>query len=236
MAVSQEALDELAVLAGVVLMAPDLNETLAEICRIATRAVPNAEGASVTTLGEGTPIAVASDDWAKDLDEMQFAEHEGPCLDAFRTGNVFRIRDFNSDNRWPSYSMRALERGAISMISIPLSAQGTLVGALNLYARRADAFDAEAASVAQVVAGHVGLASQVSAAFFRHRDLAEQLAEAMRSRAVIEQAKGVLMAQHRLDAESAFDFLRTTSQNANRKLRDVAADVVGLAMKGEPLS
>ncbi len=236
MAVSQEALEELAALAGVVLMAPDLSETLGEICRIATRAVPNAEGASVTTLGEGTPAAVASDAWAKDLDEMQFVEHEGPCLDAFRTGNVFRVRDFNSDTRWPSYSMRALERGAVSVISLPLSAQGSLVGALNLYARRPDAFDAEAASVAQVVAGHVGLASQVSAAFFRHRDLAEQLAEAMRSRAVIEQAKGVLMAQRQCDAETAFDFLRTASQNRNRKLRDLAADVVAWAAKGESLS
>jgi transcriptional regulator with GAF, ATPase, and Fis domain len=233
MPVPEEALDELTALAGVVLVATDLSDTLSEICRIATRAVPNAEGASVTTLGEGTPSAVASDSWSKDLDEMQFAEHEGPCLDAFRTGNVFRVRDFNSDTRWPSYSMRALERGAISMISLPLSAQGTVVGALNLYARQPDAFDAEAASVAQVVSAHVGLASQVSAAFFRHRDLAEQLAEAMRSRAVIEQAKGVVMAKQQCDADAAFAFLRSESQNSNRKLRDVAADVVALATEGD---
>lgn len=226
---SDEALEELVALAGVVLVATDLPETLAEVCRIAIRVVPGAEGASVTTHREGGPAAVGSDPWSQGLDETQFLEHEGPCLDAFRTGNVFRVRDFAKDNRWPSYSEQALARGAHSMLSLPLTAHGNLIGALNLYAREAEAFDAEAASLAHVVAGHVGLASQVSAAFFKHRDLAVQLADAMRSRATIEQAKGVLMALHGCDADAAFDLLRTESQHGNRKLRDVAVDVVARA-------
>lgn len=233
MAVSEESMQELISLAGVVLVATDLPQTLGEICRIAVRAVPGAEGASVTTHREGAPAAVASDEWAQGLDETQFAEHEGPCLDAFRTGNVFRVRDFTSDNRWPSYSEQAIARGAASMLSLPLSAQGNLIGALNFYARKPNAFDSEAASVGQVVAGHVGLASQVSAAFFKHRDLAEQLADAMKSRAVIEQAKGMLMARHSIDADAAFDMLRSYSQNSNRKLRDVAADIVDGATRHE---
>lgn len=226
MPVNDDALQELAALAGVVLVATDLPETLGEICRIAVRAVPGAEGASVMTLPEGRPVAVSSDEWSRSLDELQFAEQEGPCLDAYRTGNSFRVRDFTSDSRWPSYAGQALSRGAQSMLSLPLMAQGNLVGALNLYARQPNAFDAEAASLAQVVAGHVGLASQVCAAFFRHRDLAEQLAEAMRSRAVIEQAKGIVMAQQRCDADTAFGILRTASQNTNRKLRDIAVETV----------
>jgi GAF domain-containing protein len=218
--------EALAALAGVVLVATDLSTTLEETCRIAVRAVPGAEGASVTTFPEGRPVAVASDDWARTLDELQFVEHEGPCLDAYRSGNAFRIRDLREEGRWPFYSVRAVERGALSMTSIPLTAQGNVVGALNLYSRTADAFDAEAASLAQVVAGHVGLASQVSAAFFEHRNLAEQLAEALRSRAVIEQAKGILMADRHCDAETAFDVLRELSQRSNRKLRDVAHALV----------
>jgi GAF domain-containing protein len=218
--------EELAALAGVVLVATDLSTTLAETCRIAVRAVAGAEGAWVSRFTEGRPVAVASDDWAKTLDELQFVEHEGPCLDAYRSGNAFRIRDLREEGRWPFYSVRAVERGALSMTSIPLTAQGNVVGALNLYSRTADAFDAEAASLAQVVAGHVGLASQVSAAFFEHRNLAEQLAEALRSRAVIEQAKGILMADRHCDAETAFGVLRELSQRSNRKLRDVAHALV----------
>ena len=231
MAVPDEALEELAALAGVVLVTTDLAHTLGEICRIAVRAVPGAEGASVTTHREGAPAAVGSDDWSQQLDETQFEEHEGPCLDAFRTGTVFRVRDFSTDNRWPSYSEQALKHGAVSMLSLPLSAQGNLIGALNLYSRKPEAFDSEASSIAHIVAGHVGLASQVSAAFFKHRDLAEQLADAMRSRATIEQAKGVLMALHNVDADGAFDLLRTESQHSNRKLRDVAAEVVARARR-----
>ena len=231
--VPDEALEELAALAGVVLVTTDLPNTLGEICRIAVRAVPGAEGASVTTHREGGPAAVGSDPWSQDLDETQFVEHEGPCLDAFRSGTAFRVRDFTSDNRWPSYSEQAIARGAASMLSLPLTAQGNLIGALNLYSRQPNAFDSESASIGHIVAGHVGLASQVSAAFFRHRDLADQLAEAMRSRAVIEQAKGVVMARQHCDADAAFNALRAESQNSNRKLRDVAAVVVARATKGD---
>jgi GAF domain-containing protein len=223
---TDDALQALSELAGIVLVARDLPETLIEACRIAVRAIPGTAGASVTTYPEGRPGAVASDDWAQDLDELQFEEHEGPCLDAYRTGTAFRVRDFETDSRWPSYRLQALSRGARSMISLPLTAQGNVVGALNLYSREPEAFDAEAASLGLVVAGHVGLASQVSAAFFRHRDLAEQLAEAMRSRAVIEQAKGVIMAAQRCDADAAFDVLRSRSQRENLKLRDVAQSIV----------
>jgi len=230
--ISEDALDAITELAGIVLVTEDLSKTYVEMCRIAVRAVPPAVGASVTTYPEGRPAAAASDPWAQDLDELQFEEHEGPCLDAYRTGNAFRVRDFESETRWPFYSQQAVRKGARSMTSVPLTAQGNVVGALNLYSRSADAFDAEATALAHVVAGQVGLASQVSAAFFRHRDLAEQLADAMASRAVIEQAKGVIMADRRCDADAAFAILREMSQRNHRKLREIARDVVENVSRG----
>src|SRR4051794_9792334 len=191
MAMSDEALRAMTSLTGVALAHSELEETHREICRIATRAVPGAEGASITTFPQGRPIALASDDWAQNLDELQFEEHEGPCLDAHRTGNAFRIHDLKAETRWPSYVPRALDQGARSIMSLPMAAEGTLIGALNLYSREPEAFDAEAASIGEVVSAHAGLASQVTAAFFRHRELADQLSDAMQSRAVIEQAKGI---------------------------------------------
>ena len=229
---TDDAFEALTRLAGIVLVADDLANTYVEMCRIAVQAVPPAIGASVTTHPEGRPAAVASDSWAQELDELQFEEQEGPCLDAYRTGNAFRVRDFATETRWPFYSKQATRKGAASMVSVPLTAQGNVVGALNMYSRSADAFDAESTALAHVVAGHVGLASQVSAAFFRHRDLAEQLADAMTSRAVIEQAKGILMADRRCDAETAFAILREMSQRDHRKLRDVARDIVGNVSRG----
>jgi len=229
MAMTEDGLRALTSLSGVALTRSDLGETLREICRIATRAVPPAEGASITTFPSGRPAALASDDWAQNLDELQFEEHEGPCLDAYRTGNAFRIHDLKSEARWPSYVPRALDQGVRSIMSLPMAAEGSLIGALNLYSRDPQAFDAESASVGEIVAAHAGLASQVSAAFFGHRDLADQLSEAMSSRAVIEQAKGILMAVHRCDADQAFRHLVGMSQNSNRKLREVAEETVKTA-------
>jgi GAF domain-containing protein len=230
---SDEALQALADLAGVALDQADLTSALEEICRIAVRTVPGTEGASVTTFSKGRPAALADSPWAQELDELQYVEHEGPCYDAYRTGTIFRVRDLAEDTRWPSYLPRATETGARSMVSLPLSAEGKVVGALNLYSRTADAFTADAVSLAEIIAAHAGLASQVAAAMFGHRELAEQLGVAMRSRAVIEQAKGILMGARRCDADTAFNLLAELSQNSNRKLRDVAQALVDEAVTGE---
>ncbi len=205
----------------------NVQEMLTEVCEIATRAIPNAEGASLTAFSEAGPGAVAySDDWAKALDEMQYAEHEGPCLDAARTGLVFRIRDMRDEARWPSYMPRAAEHGALSMVSMPLTSESKTLGALDVYARVPDAFGPVQVSIAEIVAGHASLASQVAATLFRHREVAEQLKDAMLSRATIEQAKGIVMAQQPCTPDQAFTTLVHYSQVENRKLRDVAAALV----------
>lgn len=214
-------------LTGVVLEHEDLHGALSEICRIAVRAIPAAESASLTSLSEAGPLAVAaSDEWSEALDQLQHAEREGPCLDAARTGAVFRVRDMAHEQRWPSFAPKSAERGVGSMVSLPLASEGKTIGALNVYSRATDAFDAEAVTIAEILAGHASLASQVASALFHHRQLAEQLREAMVSRATIEQAKGVLMAQSRVDADTAFDMLRSASQHQNRKLRDLAREIV----------
>ncbi|MCW2605443.1 MAG: histidine kinase [Frankiales bacterium] len=225
--ISEDGLRALTALSGVVLAQEDISSTHDEICRIALRVLPQADGSSLTSFtDEGPKAAAASDDWARELDELQFVEHEGPCLDCVRTGNVFRVRDLGADGRWPNWSPRAQERGARSIISLPLAAEGRRVGALNLYSRRPDAFDAEAASLAEIVAAHAGLATQVAASFFSHRELGEQLRQAMESREVIEQAKGIIMGARRVDADEAFTVLVELSQRSNRKLRDVAQALV----------
>jgi GAF domain-containing protein len=233
MSVSDEAMREISALSAVVLSQTDIHALLEEICRIAIRAVPGAEGASVTTIDRGRPATIAVDDWSRALDELQFAEHEGPCLDAYRTGTAFRLRDITSDTRWPSYLPKAASEGLRSMLSCPMGTEGGIIGAVNLYSRETDAFDVEAASLAEIVAAHAGLATQVGAAFYGHRDLADQLSEAMLSRATIEQAKGVIVALRRRSPDEAWDALVRISQRTHRKLREVAADLVDQAAKGQ---
>jgi hypothetical protein len=112
------------------------------------------------------------------------------------------------------------------MISIPMTTEGLVIGALNHYAKAANAFDGDAVSIAEVVAAHASLASQVAAAFFGHKHLAENLAEAMRSRATIEQAKGIMMQRSHCGPDEAFDQLVELASSSSRKLRDVATAVV----------
>jgi GAF domain-containing protein len=136
------------------------------------------------------------------------------------------VRDLATDSRWPSYAPRAAEHGARSMVSMPLTVEGKVLGALNVYSREPDAFSPEEVSIAEVIAAHASLAMHTATALKEHRSLSEGLRDAMQSRAVIEQAKGILMAQRKVTAEAAFDLLREASQHRNTKLRLVAEQVV----------
>jgi GAF domain-containing protein len=223
----EEIVAELHALAGVALAHDDLGEALSEVCRIATRSVGGADGATLTTFDASGPQAVAaSSEWAKELDEMQYAEHEGPCLDAARSGMIFRVRDIATEVRWPSYIPRAQEAGAMSMVSMPMTIEAKTIGALDVYSRKSNAFDAEDVSLAEIITGHASLATQVAASLHGHRDMAEQLQTAMASRATIEQAKGIIMGAVGCGPDTAFERLVQQSQHENRKLREIAEELV----------
>ena len=235
MVFTDDSLRQLSALAGAVLGQDDLSSTLQEVTRIAVATLLGGAGASITGFRDGHPSVVATDsEWSRQLDELQYEEREGPCLDATRTGNVFRVRDLREDSRWPFYAQRAVALGALSMISLPMSSEGRVVGALNVYSRQTDGFSAEEVALGELMAAQAGIAMQVAASFFQHRDLALQMQQALSSRAGIEQAKGVLMAARGCTEEEAFTILVELSQSSNRKLRDVAAAVVEQTRSRQP--
>ena len=220
-------------LAGVMLSEPDLPSALRRVTAVATEVVQHCDGASLTMRADGVPAAAAADgEWALALDELQYREQEGPCLDCLREGSVMRVRDLGDDQRFPVYGEKAAALGGRAVMSLPMAADGRTVGALNLYSRSPDVFDAEALAMGELLAAHAALAVQAAAAFYSSRDLADQMREAIASRAVIEQAKGVLMAQRGCTSDDAFALLVAASQRANRKLREVATAVVDGASRG----
>jgi GAF domain-containing protein len=222
-----ESARDLSLLAGVMLSEPDLPSALRRVTELAAGIVPQCDGASLTMRKEGRPVAAAADDeWATHLDELQHREQEGPCLNCLREGTVMRVRDLAVDSRFPTYGPRAAERGARACLSLPLAADGRTVGALNFYSRQPDVFDGAALALAELLAAHASLAVQASTAYYSNRDLADQLREAITSRATIEQAKGVLAAQQGCTPEEAFQLLVSASQRSNRKLREVAQALV----------
>jgi GAF domain-containing protein len=227
---SHETALELAKLSGLALSEPDLDTALVAITRVAVTVVGACDGASLTMRSRGVPSApLASDEWAVAMDALQFVEQEGPCLECLREGSIMRSRDLRTDGRFPNYGPKAAELGARSAMSMPLSADGRTVGALNLYSRRVDAFDSESVAVAELLAAHAALAISAATAYYSSRDLADQMRQALESRAVIEQAKGVLMAQQGGKPDEAFGRLVELSQRTNRKLREVAQSIVDAA-------
>ena len=199
----------------------------AAVTRTAVRRVEGATAGSITTLRSGRFETVgATDERAARADAIQYELGSGPCLDALLEDNLYRPNDLRADQRWPEYGARLAEQvGFVSMLSYRLHtelAASELIAGLNLYADRPSAFDATAVEVGLLLATHGSLA--IAAAFNRER--ADNLERALRTSRDIGVAMGVLMTQHKITRDQAFNLLRIVSQNSNRKLHEVAV-VVG---------
>lgn len=219
-----------AALAAVVVGAEPLGAVLARIAEQAAETVPGADDVSVTLLQRDRARTVAfSGDGrlAAALDERQYEDGFGPCMDAAATGQVIEIVDTASDPTYPSFSRQARRHGVTRALAVGMPTAHDTSGALNIYASGpAGRFDQAARDAATALAGFAGIALLNTSLYAGAVDEVAQMREAMASRAGIEQAKGILMHQHRCSAEEAFDILRIMSARSNRKLRDVAREVV----------
>ncbi|MDH6462983.1 GAF domain-containing protein [Micromonospora sp. A200] len=203
-----------------------LDAVLTRIAQVARDGIPGAAEVSVTLVhGTEATTAAYTGDLALRLDEWQYEQGRGPCLDAATTGTVMIVADMATEGRWPEWARRAREAGAGSSMSIGLPIQEAVVGALNVYGTRPGAFD-EVAEAAQTFADHAAVALANAHLYDSTANLAQQMQSAMHSRAVIEQAKGIIMGQRRCSADEAFAILAKVSQNSNRKVRDVAEALV----------
>jgi GAF domain-containing protein len=208
----------------------DLNGVLQTIADLAKRSIPGASEVSVTLVrGKGTHTAAFTGDLALDLDETQYESGHGPCLDASAASATMSVPEITTETRWPQWAARAREIGVNSSLSIGLPVQDTVTGALNIYATKPDAFDDDAIILGQTFAGYAAVALANAHLYDTTASLAQQMQAAMDSRAVIEQAKGIIMADRRCTADQAFSILTKLSQDTNRKLRDVAAALVARA-------
>ncbi|MCW2617067.1 MAG: uncharacterized protein JWR28_216 [Modestobacter sp.] len=213
-------------LARVVMVDRGLDEVLTEIVQIARRAIPGSEASSITLIREDRGFTAAFDGQiAMDADELQYERGYGPCLDAGRSGALFVVQDMKSEDRWPDYAAHVAELGVRSSLSVPLPFQGATIGALNNYSRHAGAFGEVDVTIGEEVAAFVAIAVGNAEAAARATDDVANMRRAMASRAVIEQAKGILMERYKITAEQAFTLLTHASQRSNVKLRDIAEEL-----------
>ncbi len=170
---------------------------------------------------------------ARDLDAALQHPPAGPALAAIRDGRDVQVA-LPSD-RWPQLSRRAIELGLQSIWSLPLTHSGSCHGALTVYAASPEPWSDPRSGATRVVAALAALevANAEAAADLAHGNAT--LREALETRTVIGQAQGILMARQKIGAEDAFDILRRASQRTNRKLRDIAAEMVaGVASPPAP--
>jgi GAF domain-containing protein len=219
---------------GVLLNEQTVDRILGLVTELTERTVRSASAVSVTLVQEGKPFTPnASDPVARRLDEAQYGADEGPCLTALterRTVNT----PIDDDRRWPAFTRAAQDDGISSVLSVPLTVRDKPLGALNVYSPDARAFDDVEQATTSLLAQQGAAVLANAVAFADATALNGQLLEALATRDLIGQAKGILMAREHCDAEAAFDILRRASQRVNRKLRDVAADLVASAAQDPP--
>ncbi len=215
-------------LARVALLDRSLDDVLTEITHIAREAIPGADATSITLMrGDRAWTAAFAGQLALDADEMQYEKGHGPCMDAGRTGLILRSDDMRVEERWPDYAARVVPRGVLSSLSVPLPYQGATIGALNNYSGQARAFGDQSVARAQEVADTVAVAIMNADSHAEATSKAENLRKALDSRKVIDMALGIIIARYDCSADGAFAILTRASQNQNRKLRELAAVVVG---------
>jgi GAF domain-containing protein len=232
--VSSDVAVSVAELQRLLLETQGIEEFLSGMAGLAARLLPDGLSCGMAVEAGGKPITAAcSDEVASQVDEVQFLIGEGPCPDALRDQCVVSVEDTAGTTAWPGFAPHAAAYGVRSCLCLPLASGGRAIGALNLYSPVPRAFGAAERQRAEEFAGHASGALAVASRLAAYTALIDQLRASLASRAVIDQALGVIMGQERCTQAEAFGVLRVASQQRNIKLRDLAAEIV-TEVSGEP--
>jgi GAF domain-containing protein len=198
-----------------------VDEVLSDVTSTATELIPGADTAGVLLVGKGGRFdsLAGTSDLPLRLDELQMTFKEGPCVEAALDELIVRTDDFRFEERWPKYSAAVVEIGVLSGLSFKLYTSDRTAGALNLFAFKPSAFDAQDETIGVVLAAHA------AAAILASRQ-GEQLESALSTRDRIGQAKGIIMERFGVDDVRAFEMLRRLSQDSNTRLVDIAQRVI----------
>lgn len=234
MSSSDEAADHRAdgELSEFLLAEASLEELLEYVVTLARRSVPGADSVTISLSGDhGYETPTATDELGLDLDQAQYELDEGPCVQALKSHEVVCFQVERRDP-FPRFAEAAASKFVSAVLSTPLHAGGKGIGALNMYSGTVAEFPADQVETARLFAQQAGVILANGLAYNTSVTLNTRLQEALLSRDVIGQAKGLLMAKEGCSGEEAFGRLRVMSQRENRKLRTVAQDLVEGHEKG----
>lgn len=227
----------LADLAEMVSDVDDLQDVLAQVAGFALAAIPGADGTGVTLVRSTERASTVlnwsvTSDFVREIDHLQYEVcGEGPCLTAMQTQRALVSGSLGSDIRWPRFGGRVARLSVHSALALPLQVRGTVVGAINVYARDRDAFSEHAVSLGERFAGPAAVTVHNTRRLHAARDHAAHLQTALGSRTVIDQAIGIIRSRSGGTEQEAFDRLRQISQAENVKLSLIAQRLVEEAVR-----
>jgi GAF domain-containing protein len=220
-------------LSKIMLDGQQLSETLGRVAELAKQTIPGAAEVSVTLMQDSRVFSVVfTGPLASQLDERQYEAGFGPCMDAALSGGTVTIEDTADDPTYPDFGRLAARQGITHTMSIGLPVPRQTIGALNVYGIGDAFFDAATQELATAFASYAAVAVANAGVYASTATLASNLQRALESRAVIDQAKGILMGRLGIPADAAFDVLARQSQATNRKLREIASDLVEGVQRG----
>jgi GAF domain-containing protein len=213
----------LAQMAGLVLSRETVDTALELVTALAATTTAGTLGAAVTVVDEhGKRSRAASNAATEEADALQYEFDEGPCLTAWRTGEVVRIDDTTTDGRWPRWNEAASRLGVRSVLSAPLPVGGESIGAMKVYCERPMNYGPHDEHVMRLLAGQAAILLANSQSLAEARRLSRQLAEALASRDAVARATGVLLAQGAVGEQEAFATLAAAAGRAGHSVEDIA--------------
>jgi PAS domain S-box-containing protein len=205
----------------------DMQSVLGRVATLGRDAVPAATAMSVSLGDPAEPELIGTEStFAQEVDGAQIRAGEGPCREAWTTRQTVLSDDVGADPRWPVLAEQARRIGVGAVLAVPVHGPEGVLGVLNIYADEVGAFDQESVEIAELLSVAAGAVVVDARGRSSLRRLSEQLRTALDSRAVIDQAKGMLMALHGLSSDEAFAHIVKVSRNSNVKVRDVAERLV----------
>ncbi|WP_232226440.1 GAF and ANTAR domain-containing protein [Brachybacterium phenoliresistens] len=200
--------------------------------RLSTGDEPVWCGVSLRRQRRSTTV-VTSGPHALEIDALQYASPDGPCLTAMREQTVIRVGDVREDGRWPQFHSAADQQGVRSVLAVPFALRGEAQAALNIYSSSPHDFDPRKIEVIQLEVDRASSGLLLAIRLADGRDAEEDLRASMQSRTTIDLATGIIMAQNRCTQQEALEILTAASNHRNEKLRDVALALV-VSLNGGP--
>ncbi|MDQ6697290.1 MAG: GAF and ANTAR domain-containing protein [Actinomycetota bacterium] len=186
----------------------------------------DAVGLMLADLRGDLRVVAASAEQIELLELFELQSEEGPCVDSYRSGDAVMATDLLEAEKWPRFGPETLTAGYRAVQALPLRLRGQVIGALNLFRVEPGGLRGHELQVCQAIADVATIGLLQARALRESQVLANQLSAALNSRVVIEQAKGVLAERTGVDMETAFRLLRSHARDRNRRLAEVARDVV----------